>query len=844
MSQSPPHANKPFKFEGSYREQKVYDADESIEVANNTVQEADISAATGENAQQQHTQANTDQNQQNTNADINADNPTNQTADTEILPETNTQRDNQQGTQAHIEPQVHIQRNRVVTTPPLVRTHRYKRGDSPQFDRIQRTSTQNDERQTRPPMQEKNKQFLIEQEKQHLKDLFKSQQRQPTHNQIWNRRASPENRQPYTYNRQRRSSSEDRGPKTVVQNRYRESSPKYKQPFREPPIERQVSRQDSMRSLLNGFQNLNVRHDPNETVIFKPPVVKKPVEYTAKPPMYVPVAQQALQIHKDAIREQTQKADMLQKMVHLLIETKLDSNDQISSEFESFAKDLAADIHQTRTDAAEKSKGIQRAAQIVDYYQTPIQRPEIDHDTFFPDVRLNLKELIMITGYFDPSNSQADFKHVWHKLLDYGQSQNYQEKHYIIALGAILQKEAYETFCDFKQSDRSLDDILQYFAKVYTKQRSAMDDREAVDNFTRKRGESIVVCMDRCILAIDKLRLKYEPYAWPHIRQFMRKNILMQVIREETKRHIQIKEDEITETTGLPYDFENLIKEADRFERYQNKAPDKDVACMFKVASGGLVSKAQENAKIADQLQHFKREQKYDQHLQSLVSRLEQLEANSVAPRTFKNQGKPEDARQSRSTERFSNMKSRRDESLNRARDLTKTIMDDEDVDMTPVSKSRTDKTPPMKPTPAPYKPPNPFKPNEPVSHGQPPSRDLLSHGQPPRNPQVPFQYPQNGRPQQQSQSPYRQSWQQQQRPTSQSPYRGREQSRSPVRAATPFNNAYNSRNQSQNNSRSNSQQRSWSQNRNQQHYKTGNAKSVYISINGQDYQAFPQQEN
>ncbi len=57
--------------------------------------------------------------------------------------------------------------------------------------------------------------------------------------------------------------------------------------------------------------------------------------------------------------------------------------------------------------------------------------------------------------------------------------------------------------------------MLDYFASVYTKKRSLIVDRKAVDEFTRLKGESIVVCMERAVLAIDKLKLLHDPSGWP-----------------------------------------------------------------------------------------------------------------------------------------------------------------------------------------------------------------------------------------------------------------------------------------------------------------------------------------
>jgi hypothetical protein len=146
---------------------------------------------------------------------------------------------------------------------------------------------------------------------------------------------------------------------------------------------------------------------------------------------------------------------------------------------------MADDIQLTKQRAEEKSEGMKKAHKIVEYYKTPIQKPPSMDLVNTDRTRVNLRELIMVTGYFDPQDKESDFKHVWHKLLDYGQINNYGETHYMTALGAILRKEAYETFCDFKQTDRSLEEILEYFATVYTKKRTIGDAKLAVDTFTR-----------------------------------------------------------------------------------------------------------------------------------------------------------------------------------------------------------------------------------------------------------------------------------------------------------------------------------------------------------------------
>jgi hypothetical protein len=210
--------------------------------------------------------------------------------------------------------------------------------------------------------------------------------------------------------------------------------------------------------------------------------------------------------------------------------------------------------------------------------------------------------------------------------------------------------------------------------------------------------------MNRTFLVVDKLRIHYDPNAWIHIRQQMRRHILMQVIKEETKRHIQMEEDYITETTGMPYDFDNLIRKADNFERYNNAVPDKDIQTVFKVASGGLIQKSVTKSP-EQQLQHLKKEQMLESRLSTLQARLDQIEVNAVAPRTFKFGDRADRARESRSKDRDTHQRQNREASQNRSRN----ILDDGDIQMMETSPTVAP-TPTSQATQQPqFVPPNPY---------------------------------------------------------------------------------------------------------------------------------------
>ena len=593
------------------------------------------------------------------------------------------------------------------------------------------------------------------------------------------------------------------------------------------------NRHDSLGSLIDGLNRITI--PKTESVSTLPPL--RPT----LPPTYVPLEQQTIQMHQKSIEDTLERANMMQTMMKLMLSQRSNTAEDISTDFDRLARQMADDIQLTKQRAEEKSEGMKKAHKIVEYYKTPIQKPPSMELVNTERTRVNLRELIMVTGYFDPQDKDSDFKHVWHKLLDYGQINNYGETHYMTALGAILKKEAYETFCDFKQTDRSLEEILEYFATVYTKKRTIGDAKLAVDTFTRKKGESILACMNRTFLVVDKLRIHYDPNAWIHIRQQMRRHILMQVIKEETKRHIQMEEDYITETTGMPYDFDNLIRKADNFERYNNAVPDKDIQTVFKVASGGIIQKSV-NKSPEQQLQHLKKEQMLESRLSSLQARLDQIEVNAIAPRTFKFGDRADRARESRSKDRDTHQRQNRDASQNRSRNL----LDDGDVQMMETAPTLTP-TPTSQAIQQPnFVPPNPYleeakrlrrpktdNPLQTVRPQQQPqqqqqNRSFSNSNNRPNQGQQRFS---NNQPRQPSQSPgrYQQGnngYPSQQNNRSQTPFENR--TRSPSAGSQPA-------------SRSQSGNQSW-QTRLQKPDNTTITTSgkVYISINGQEYVARP----
>ncbi len=59
----------------------------------------------------------------------------------------------------------------------------------------------------------------------------------------------------------------------------------------------------------------------------------------------------------------------------------------------------------------------------------------------------------------------------------------------------------------------------------------------------------------------------------------------MQIIADDTRAYIQNEEDDAIESTGMPYNFEKLVKMASRYERQHNKLPDENIQTIFDTSS-------------------------------------------------------------------------------------------------------------------------------------------------------------------------------------------------------------------------------------------------------------------
>jgi len=235
-----------------------------------------------------------------------------------------------------------------------------------------------------------------------------------------------------------------------------------------------------------------------------------------------------------------QLADQLQKVLQLVIQ----KDDKAAKEY---IEELEAQKNEHLQKGKNLQSGVSEAHKVANRYKTVLLKPTVapaPQGVNLNPQRTSPREIISVTGKFDPQDEKADFNQLWNKLTAYGQLNYFEEDDYKTALTYILQNDAYEALTSMTDENQTLQYIIDYFAKVYGRKRSLTKDRQAVDNFSRRKNEPLEICMYRSLISIDRLRHLYSVEAWPEIRSTLRRNILTQVISEKTRRHIQIEERE------------------------------------------------------------------------------------------------------------------------------------------------------------------------------------------------------------------------------------------------------------------------------------------------------------
>ena len=409
--------------------------------------------------------------------------------------------------------------------------------------------------------------------------------------------------------------------------------------------------------VINQISNLRTSTSPASTPVPFPLPKKKYNE-----PTYLSSQEQFLKQQNDDVKKAKQTVKLLTSVSELMARQAEQNKDK---DFIVLARNLLAESKTYKDEGTQLELGIQKAQKVVKHYNQSIPTP-----TFYDsrhDINIQFRDIISLTGYFDPSKNGSEFRHVWMKLYDYGQSQKFAADHYTQALSAILKGEAYEAFVELREKQSSLEDILKYLTTIYGSKRSITADRTALENFYRKRNEPIKNCFERCKLVIDKLRYTYPEASWTEMRVFLIKQTLLQLILPETKNYVVTKENHILETTGFHLPLDQLITTINTFESINSKIPSHDLSLNTKHIPTG---KQLDPDLLMTQVANLKQVENKSLQLEQENNFLKDLISANYT-RSYKNDDKTESSKEKRKTTFERNRSASRDRALQKNRQIS-----------------------------------------------------------------------------------------------------------------------------------------------------------------------------
>ena len=380
----------------------------------------------------------------------------------------------------------------------------------------------------------------------------------------------------------------------------------------------------------------------------------------AKEPTYMTSHEQFLKVHSDDLKKALQTSDLLSSFSEIIAQQAKIIPDRNSI---TLAQNLFNKSQQYKEEGREIEEGMKKAQEVVRYYDKTIPLPALPKDD---STQVMIRDIISLTGYFDPEKDPPEFKHIWTKLYDYGTTYKFSEHNYKQALSAIMKGEAYETFMELKERKTSLTEILDHFVTIYGSKRSIVTDKINYDNFFRKKNESIKSCVERCKLVVDRLRHLYSDSLWPEMRVLLLKQSIMQLLLPDTKNYVITKENNILQTTGFHLPIDKLIYIIESYENLNSKVPKYEVHPFSKISQ----TKSIEPENLITQVAHLKQEQKKAQQIAQENDMLKTIISSNYT-RPYKNSDRSDRSRERRKEEFEKHRAESRSSSVERNRQNT-----------------------------------------------------------------------------------------------------------------------------------------------------------------------------
>jgi hypothetical protein len=157
----------------------------------------------------------------------------------------------------------------------------------------------------------------------------------------------------------------------------------------------------------------------------------------------------------------------------------------LPQELNKFVEEIKKDEKQVTQLCDSQELSLTKAKEISELYLQPIEYTTFTKaDNTVSQNQLyyakSAKEIVTAVGIFNPSDKSHNSTQTWQVLLHYGKSNFFTEKDYIDALFHISRRDTKTILIEFDQLNKSLKQILEHFASIYSVRRSLVSDCRAV----------------------------------------------------------------------------------------------------------------------------------------------------------------------------------------------------------------------------------------------------------------------------------------------------------------------------------------------------------------------------
>ena len=255
---------------------------------------------------------------------------------------------------------------------------------------------------------------------------------------------------------------------------------------------------------------------------------------------------------------------------------------------------------------------------------------------------MDQKEIFRVAGKFNPeTTTEFKFSDFWRKIVKYGLDKNMSEQDYIRVLELSLYGTAMSALEARQMKGESLEEIVNGLAAQYEDINTIDDYKMQVDNFTRKKDETITRAMSRATNLIQYLSPLHSKAAWPEKSEDMGIAILKQIVNSSTRIHIDWEEQNMIRAGGS-LSLRQMIKSAFDHEKYHKSIPTKDLQTTFQVASMTPRTSIHKD----EEKMFLRKEHSVSKNLDDKLAKILQLQqenAIQIAAANFKQRGRTSD---------------------------------------------------------------------------------------------------------------------------------------------------------------------------------------------------------